>query len=98
MTSAGDLLSQLLAIDRSLAEGNLLGARALMPEAEDAVLRLQQELMDTLREKEALARRFDDLRDLKEALAATPQLPLPANVIPMPSRAHAPVTAALKPK
>lgn len=93
MTSSGDLLAQLLAIDRALADGKTLAARAMMADAEDAVIRLQQELMVALQEKQTLERRL-------QALSAAPPAPqTPAsNVIAMPARAPAQVTAALKPK
>lgn len=93
MTHAGDLFTCLLEVDKTLARGDLRAARALMAEAQDGALRFQQEILTTLREKEALERR------LQEFTSVPPPRPQPrsANVIPMPLRASA-VTAGVKPK
>jgi hypothetical protein len=83
VTRARDLLTCLLEIDQTLARGDLRGARALLTAAEDSALQVQQEMLTTLREKEALQRR---LLELTSALPP-PQPPRSSNVIPMPLRA-----------
>lgn len=80
MVSAGNLLSCLLEVDKSLARGNTLGARMLLAQAEDHVLGLQQEVLSALHEKEQLQRRVQELT----SLLAGPPAPR-SNIIPMPA-------------
>lgn len=95
MTHAGKLFNCLLEVDKTLARGDLRAARALMAEAQDGALQFQQEILATLREKEALERR---LLEMMSTVAPPPRpQPRSTNVIAMPLRVSA-GTAGAKPK
>ena len=66
MTTA-DLIAKLVEIEQALGTTGSARARALLFEAEEAVLRLEQQMIETLRDNERLRERMENCEGLTAA-------------------------------